>query len=497
MAMKGSPDAIKKTSSVPQHKTEAVTIFTAKAMDLWINDNAFNQPSVAEGNVPQPVDPQVNMSTASYHSSLKREQTPSLELTGRSSSGHDNSYSVLGSAVKAKSMGATRDIPLERQAEMKTFIKKERRRSSLKTVMNKVQSDVHLPLAQGGRNLPYAQHHGLANNEESLLYHWMNGTHLSMLSGKQAPTSPMDVSRDVTTTGHAIQSESGHQQLNHLPHSSTLRGILDRVNIIEGAHADSIRDTRTLNMKFPAEEQGTLDSQQSRRNSCPPGLIECFSSNLHIATEVPNFSGNPTFTLEEVAMLRLQQQLQVSHQYCGTDRLEAALESTSELQHSGPQIRLCHQGPQDMLFESAQFIDAESRGFRMSSSAVPLVESHTGASIVISKSLEPLGLDSHSVFCQRQGIESAFLCGAIKGTENLGNQKVESDVLLQRQTNQSGEGHRHSTSQQYNLPRLQTPRMLAQQQHQIEHHTWSRALSRNASGSQLLLPAKFRNVSMV
>ncbi|KAF9365277.1 hypothetical protein BGX34_010671 [Mortierella sp. NVP85] len=488
--VKGSPDAIK-TSSAPD-KTEAAATITDKAMDLWINDNAFNRSSVAEGNVQQPVDLQLNMSTASYHPSLKREQTPSLELTGRSSSGHDNSYSVLEPAVKTTSMSATRAIPLEQQAEMKTVIKKERRRSSLKTVKSKVQSDVHLPLAQSGRSL--AQHHGLASNEESLLHHWMNGTHLSMLSGKQAPTSPMDVSRDAATMGHAIQSESGHHQLNHLPHPLTVRGILDRVNITEGAHTDSIRDTRTSNMKFPTEEQGILDSQQSRRNSCPPGLIECFSSNLHIATEVPNFSNNPTFTLEEVAMLQLQQQLQVNHQYRCTDRLEAALEPTSELQHSGPQIRLCHQGPQDMLFESAQFIDTESRGFRMSSSAMSLVESHTDASIV-SKSLEPLGLNSHSVLCQVQGIESAFLCGAIKGTENLENQRAESDVFLQRQTNQSREGHRHSTSQQYNLPRLQTPRMLAQQQHQIEHHAWSRALSRNASGSQLL-PAKFRNQSM-
>lgn len=75
---------------------------------------------------------------------------------------------------------------------------------------------------------------------------------------------------------------------------------------------------------------------------------------------------------------------------------------------------------------------------------------------------------------------------------NLENQTNRRDPHLR--THGSEPGPRHSISEPYQLPQLQTPRMLAQLQHQLEHQSWKRTRIHNIARSRLSLPVTLNHV---
>ncbi|KAF9985925.1 hypothetical protein BGZ65_009424 [Modicella reniformis] len=99
-----------------------------------------------------------------------------------------------------------------------------------------------------------------------------------------------------------VQAEPEHQYFYCQAEMSTPHGPFDQVNSVEGAYADNIGDISAPCQKLSMEGLRSLDSQHGRRNSCPSGFIKSFRTNLHITTDIPDFSGSQTTTPEEITI---------------------------------------------------------------------------------------------------------------------------------------------------------------------------------------------------
>lgn len=453
--------------------TGGPTLFNEKALDIWIGSNAFNQPLIIDGNAFQSTDSRIDKTIVGDRSSPECGRSTSLERGSSASSDLGNNFSDTNRMPTVTSGTIPTSAPME--------IKKSRRRSSSKSVKSKpypstqIVSDVHQTgmessnqlLAQNGSgNVPH-QHHVPAGNDRTLPRQWMDGSNPSMSSVKLAPQESTRV--PCVATGSAVLVDPEPQPPHYRVQPPASHRTFDRVDMNEGGHMD------TLHQKLPTENPNTPDAQHARSNSCPPGFIERFESSFRITTGMANFNDSQTSTSGGIAMFQLQQaqqQLQVLNNHHGTGRPE----STQVLPLYPQEQQPNHQRP---LIQGAQVhFFSEPQCMETIMDAMPTVDPHTSANIWSGQHPSgPTVSDSHLALHQNQ------------------NQSLESPVPSGTNIIPSEGGHRHSVSHQHHLPQLQTPRMLAQMQHQTGHNSWSRGVSGNESGSRPSLPASFQNQS--
>ncbi|KAF9901985.1 hypothetical protein BX616_002076 [Lobosporangium transversale] len=301
-------------------------------------------------------------------------------------------------------------------------------------------------------------------------------------------------------------------------------------------------------------EDGQQSQSAARRNSCPPDFIECFSKDLQISTahsscvhnssqtnvalmasegqKLAQFQGQIYFQSQSPAFGRLQQpvlQAQGSmvasyqpHQFQEQHQLNQLHDSAHPLQQNQQMYTsldadtrnpVQHVSP-DLLIPG-QSMPPDGLTAEMMS------EIHHHQQILVtpstiqgpSTSLELAFPDRYSLSLSRQDLHIyQSEMGAAAPREATGN-RIDSSKAdrgassslrsarssEQMQQQQQPLHHHPLLSDSFPLPQIQTPRMLAQLQHQIEHAAWSRAIpGANAQrpGPRLSQPIFSHNVGL-
>lgn len=238
------------------------------------------------------------------------------------------------------------------------------------------------------------------------------------------------------------------------------------------------------------------DAQQARRNSCPPGFIECFNKGLQIVPDPPSLGSQPLVNQSDIAVLHLQQELehhlQQQQQQFQQQQLQLQLQHQRRQQL---QQQLQQQQYQQQFFFPVQEPQASTAGSSSSSTTMaPKADVDP-----FNRQEQPFGIvfpEGHVVERREQGFGSTMPTDspAAPDHETKGS---DLDVQELRRAHLSASGHRHSLTDPYHLPQLQTPRLLAQQQHQAEQPPWSRtraAYSVRPARSRLSLPVTLQDV---
>ncbi|KAG0060385.1 hypothetical protein BGZ90_004048, partial [Linnemannia elongata] len=239
------------------------------------------------------------------------------------------------------------------------------------------------------------------------------------------------------------------------------------------------------------------DVQQARRNSCPPGFIECFNKGLQIIPDPPSLSTQPLVNRSDIAVLHLQQelehrlQLQQQQQQLQQQQIQLHLQYQHQQQL---QQQLQQQQYRQQFFIPGPELQASITGSSsLSTTMTPKVEVDPFARQ--EQSFGTVFPEGHVAERREQGF------GSTMPTDSLGAPDHETngpdlDVQELRRGHLSASGHCLSLTDPYHLPQLQTPRLLAQQQHQVEQPPWSRtqaAYSIQPARSRLSLPVTLQD----
>ncbi|CAO3569871.1 unnamed protein product [Mortierella alpina] len=238
-----------------------------------------------------------------------------------------------------------------------------------------------------------------------------------------------------------------------------------------------------LNQCLPneAQSQALQDSQQLRRNSCPPEFIECFSRGLQIIPETLTLEENQQAFMDGLqSNFQQEAQQEAEHQY-SFHMQSLQMQQQQQQQHLQlQQPQLQQEQPQQLVawsdtHEQLHLLTQGSAAFQMPRGLSP--------------SQDTLGLNAALL-----DDISAFRAPASQGR---GRGRGDMDSKSIRRMNLSDLGPRQQPTDAHNLPQLQTPRLLAQLQHQIGHPSWSRTMSLNieplAGRSRPALPDTFQN----
>lgn len=301
-----------------------------------------------------------------------------------------------------------------------------------------------------------------------------------------SPHPPDTIGRSGQTTALPTSSLS----LSAAPGSSSQSGVVywpAATNLIQAGHSGP---------DSPALDSTLLqDAQQARRNSCPPGFIECFNKGLQIVPDPPTLSSQPLVNQSDITVhlqQELEHRLQQQQQHFQQQQLQL------QLQHQRrQQLQQQHQQQQyqQQFFLPVQ--DEQASTTRSSLSCTTMAPKADAD--LFTRQEQPFGIvfpEGHVAERRDQGFGSTMPTDSPVAPDH---ETKESDLDVQelRRAHLSVSGHRHSLTDPYHLPQLQTPRLLAQQQHQAEQPPWSRtraAYNIRPAGSRLSLPMTLQDV---
>ncbi|KAG0294212.1 hypothetical protein BGZ96_001585 [Linnemannia gamsii] len=248
----------------------------------------------------------------------------------------------------------------------------------------------------------------------------------------------------------------------------------------------------------PALDSALLqDAQHIRRNSCPPGFIECFNKGLQIIPDPSSSSSQSPVNQGDIAVFHLQQELehrlQLQQQQQQFQQQQLQLHFRQQRQQQLQQ-QLQQQQYHQQFFFPVQEIQTTSAA----PSSSPLTMAPTTNVDTFPRQEQPFGVAFPEGHVAEHGEQGFGLSVPMDSLADPDHETAGSDMDSQewRRTLPSASGHRLSPTDPYHLPQLQTPRLLAQQQHQIEQLPWSRtraAYSVRPARSRLSLPVNLQD----
>ncbi|KAF9346809.1 hypothetical protein BGX26_001676 [Mortierella sp. AD094] len=477
------------STNIPQNG--ATCGLDRKTMDIWMDESDIDQRPPTEGrssDVSGTIDHVMGGLVIGPPSELA-DGTVNQQFSGPPTP--ENGFGAAPGA-RALSPGGT---------EQPNDIKKGRRRSSLKSTKGRhqpgarVQFDLQLtpadlhqpPVLDGGENSMLQQSQeqqqyvtkDVTPDQALMQNKWLNDSLLSIPVSGAAQMNPFDTSGATNTVANMTQITTSPLDI---------RGQ-------EGVSVDTyfacLQNIPMAN-QAPEEPGQTLqilqDPHHARRNSCPARFVEYYRRRQRIEAGLPETNSNHTPTQHELAMLQLQQQLQQQLQ---------VQQQQQQLQHVLAAPDSTHQ--QDLMNISP------SQRLHPLQNAVSLSGTRSHATISLSTeesfSIKQSFPEGHSLSFLEHSSESPAPVASHFTTEDSGNYGGGMEAVSHQRTQLSSVGPRHSSSSDsYHLPQLQTPRILAQLQHQVERPAWSSALSTvdpRTPRSRHSLPVSLQNVSNI